>query len=352
MEADYSKSTDASKVIDTIFNKNKETYTTSGAQTADLNKATEEAYRQKQLQGQQAQSQFARDTAATQMSAMDAIRRTNASAIANGANAGLSAANQLSAILGLQDTATEGATQLANDAIDAASERNTAMAQNAVTGLTQANQLNQGALNREATLAALFPQLNAAEAERAKADATTEAAQIGADATKYTTDTQAETAKDQLDAQMSSFLYQIRTDMKKEGYSDNQVAAMENRMLESLKGLGINVTTGSGLSQGMLTPEEQKAKDKAATAKAKDIAAYRDKMTKELEAAAQDRLRQEDLAYAKERYTNPRAIVLYLEQQKTLREAEGQAEGQAAQIKAAVDTLVEEYTQKSYGSGK
>lgn len=156
------------------------------SRTAGLNAATEEAYRQRQLQGQQAQNQFAQNTMANQMSALDAIRTSNASQIASGANAGLAAANQLSAILGLQESNNEAATNIANDAITAASERNTAMAQNAVTAQSQVDQQNQSIRTVEANL-------QAAKAELAKASSQEEAARESALAEQYKADKQAET---------------------------------------------------------------------------------------------------------------------------------------------------------------
>lgn len=251
MATNYSSTSDASKKIEELFGQNQAANTTAAAQTQALNQATDQAYRERQLAGQQAQNQFAQNQAANQVSAIDAIRRSNASAIANGANAGLSAANQLSAILGLQEDTTAEATQLANDAISAAAERNTSMAQNAVKGQQQANQINQANLDRDLGLASLFPQLSSASAEQAKADATVRAAELGLDATKYTSDTQAGISKQQLDAQLASFMYDIRENMKnKEGYSDAQVAAMENAMLDMLKRLGLNVNATAGLGQG------------------------------------------------------------------------------------------------------
>ena len=213
MATNYSTNTDATNKIEEIFGKNQAANTTAAAQTSALNTATEQAYKERQLQGQQAQNQFTQNAAANQVSAIDAIRRSNASAIANGANAGLSAANQLSAILGLQEDTTAEATQLANDSITAASERNTAMAQNAVTGQTQANQINQANLDRDLGLASLFPQMSAAQAEKNKATSTEKAAELGLDASKYTADTQAWISKMQIDRDWDKTLVSAATEM-------------------------------------------------------------------------------------------------------------------------------------------
>lgn len=239
--SDYSKSDDASKKIEDLFSANQNAKTTAAAQTKALNTATEQAYLERQLQGQQAQNQFAQNNAAGQLSALDAIRKSNASSIANGANAGLSAANQLAAILGLQENTVAESTQLANDSITAATERNTSMAQNAVTGQTQANQINQANLDRDLGLASLFPQLNAAEAEASKADATVKAAELGLDASKYTADTQAWISKMQLDRDWDKTLVSAATEMydrlqkEKSGYTGDALtlAARQQNQLEA-----------------------------------------------------------------------------------------------------------------------
>lgn len=241
MATNYSNTEEATKKIEEIFAQNQAAKTTAEQQTIPLNQATESSYRERQLQGQQAQNQFAQNTMANQMSAIDAIRRSNASAIANGANAGLSAANQLSAILGLQEDTTAEATQLANDSITAASERNTAMAQNAVTGQQQANQINQANLDRDLGLASLFPQMSAAQAEKDKATATEKAAQLGLDASKYTADTQAWISKMQIDRDWDKTLVSAATEMydrlqkEKSGYEGDALtlAARQQNQLEA-----------------------------------------------------------------------------------------------------------------------
>ena len=241
MATNYSNTEEATKKIEEIFAQNQAAQTTAEQQTIPLNQATEASYRERQLQGQQAQNQFTQNTMANQMSAIDAIRRSNASAIASGANAGLSAANQLSAILGLQEDTTAEATQLANDSITAASERNTQMAQNAVTGQAQANQINTANLDRDLGLASLFPQLGAAEAEKAKADATEKAAELGLDASKYTADTQAWISKMQIDRDWDKTLVSAATEMydriqkEKTGYTGDAatLAARQQNQLEA-----------------------------------------------------------------------------------------------------------------------
>lgn len=128
--------------LNKMYDENRAQVTTAEAQTENLNKQSQAAYKQQQIESQKAQNQFAQNQQANQLSALDAIRRSNASAIANGANAGLSAANQLSAILGLQEDTSKAATDLANTDIDNAAALNTQLNENAAKGQQMANELN------------------------------------------------------------------------------------------------------------------------------------------------------------------------------------------------------------------
>ena len=128
--------------LNKMYDENRAQVTTAEAQTENLNKQSQAAYKQQQIESQKAQNQFAQNQQANQLSALDAIRRSNASAIANGANAGLSAANQLSAILGLQEDTSKAATDLANTDIDNAAKLNTQLNENAAKGQQMANELN------------------------------------------------------------------------------------------------------------------------------------------------------------------------------------------------------------------
>ena len=151
------------KTIDEMFGINKSLMTTPKAQTDILNKQSAAAYEQQKLETNQAQNQFIQNQAQNQLSALDAIRRSNASAIANGANAGLQAANELSAILGLQDTTAQAATDLANTEIENAAAYNAQLRENAVKGLEEANKLNATISANNAELGKALGTVNQAE---------------------------------------------------------------------------------------------------------------------------------------------------------------------------------------------
>lgn len=157
--------TENQKKLEEAFKKSQDSKTTAEAETAKLNAVSQEAYKQTQLENQKAQNQFAQNQAANQLTALDAIRRSNASAIASGANAGLSAANQLSAILGLQQDTSQEATDIANTSIDAAAKLNTQLNENAVTGAQTANELNAALGANEAELAKAMASNSAAIAD-------------------------------------------------------------------------------------------------------------------------------------------------------------------------------------------
>lgn len=66
-----------------------------------------------------AQNQYANNMAQQQASLQDTIRRSQAQAVATGASKGMQAANELSSILGLQEQAAQGATELQGTYADA-----------------------------------------------------------------------------------------------------------------------------------------------------------------------------------------------------------------------------------------
>lgn len=120
------------------------------------------ALAQTTFQAQQAaQEQFSRGLGATQATALDAIRRANAQAIASGASAGLGAANQLSAILGLQQESVGSAADLANQYITSAQ----AGQESLMTQLATAVQSGAAMTQAEATLQQAQAQMEQAKAQ-------------------------------------------------------------------------------------------------------------------------------------------------------------------------------------------
>lgn len=203
--ADMTELTENQKKLEEAFKKSQDSKTTAEAETARLNQVSQDAYKQTKLENEQAQNQYAQNISANQLTALDAIRRSNASAIASGANAGLSAANQLSSILGLQQDTTQEATDLANTAVDNAAQLNTQLNENAVTGAQTANEINAALGANEAELAKAMASNSAAIADIQAAEIAAKSQEkiAGVDTTtttEGTTATTKSTAQQELEA--------------------------------------------------------------------------------------------------------------------------------------------------------
>lgn len=104
---------------------------------------TKAQYDRQRTDLQTATNQYYNQLYNTQNTAMDTIRQSNAQAVASGASKGVQAANELSAILGLQSEAATGAADLANQATTLAQDETTAMLENILNAETQAAEQNQ-----------------------------------------------------------------------------------------------------------------------------------------------------------------------------------------------------------------
>ena len=96
------------------------------------NQATAAQYAAQQNQNMIAENNFYNQMYNTQKTAMDTIRQSNAAAVSTGASRGMQAANELSALLGLQQESIASATELANARRQTAQEETAAMLQNIV----------------------------------------------------------------------------------------------------------------------------------------------------------------------------------------------------------------------------
>ena len=96
----------------------------------------------------------------TQATALDTIRRNNAAAVATGASRGIQAANELSAILGLQEANTQTASELAQQRNLLADQEGAALAKNIVDAMTTSNAVKQALANIAANLYAADTQFD------------------------------------------------------------------------------------------------------------------------------------------------------------------------------------------------
>ncbi len=108
-----------------------------------LNKAAQAQYDFKNQEYQQTENRFYGNILTTQGTALDTMRRAQAAAVATGATRGMAAANELSAVLGLQQEGVGAATELAQERNNLASEHAANMAENENTALTTSNTLKQ-----------------------------------------------------------------------------------------------------------------------------------------------------------------------------------------------------------------
>jgi hypothetical protein len=104
------------------------------------NAATAAQYAAQREQNRQAENQFYNQMYNTQQTAMDTIRQSNAAAVSTGASRGVQAAQELSALLGLQQESVASATEVAAAQRATAQEETAAVLDNVLKAYTQAQQ--------------------------------------------------------------------------------------------------------------------------------------------------------------------------------------------------------------------
>jgi hypothetical protein len=110
---------------------------------AKFDAVTKAEYDKQRTNLQNTENKFYDQLFDTQNTTMDTIRQSNAQAVATGASRGVQAANELSALLGLQQESVAGATDIANQATTLAQDETQAMLENALNAETQAQEANQ-----------------------------------------------------------------------------------------------------------------------------------------------------------------------------------------------------------------
>lgn len=110
-----------------------------------FNAATVAQYNLQREQNRQAENKYYNQMYNTQKTAMDTIRQNNAAAVATGASRGVQAANELSAILGLQQESVAGATELAQAQRQTAQEETAAVLENVLKAYQQIETERQNA---------------------------------------------------------------------------------------------------------------------------------------------------------------------------------------------------------------
>ena len=150
------------------------------------NQATAAQFAAQQDQNRVAENNFYNQMYNTQKTAMDTIRQSNANAVSTGASRGVQAANELSALLGLQQESIASATEIANARRQTAQEETAAMLQNIVQASQDAAAQRQQALQsmiQAQSLKATEDQAAASQTQAAATQAQTDRANKDALAT-------------------------------------------------------------------------------------------------------------------------------------------------------------------------
>ena len=116
-----------------------------------LNGATKAQYDAQRQTTQETTDDFYNQMSASQAGLLDTLRSNQAGAVATGASKGMAAAQELSALLGLQATNTQGATDLANAKNKLDAEEAATYATNTKTALDTSNSLKQAIANLDST---------------------------------------------------------------------------------------------------------------------------------------------------------------------------------------------------------
>lgn len=106
-----------------------------------LNDATKASYASQQQEFGATENQFYRNMIGSQEDTLNMLRQNQAKAVATGASKGIAAANELSAILNLQDTAAVGASDLATQRNLLVGKEQAAYEQNAAAAMDTSNSL-------------------------------------------------------------------------------------------------------------------------------------------------------------------------------------------------------------------
>ena len=104
------------------------------------NAATLAQFAAQREQNRIAENKFYNQMYNTQKTAMDTIRQSNAAAVSSGASRGVQAANELSALLGLEQESVASATELAQANRQTAQEETAAVLENVLNAYQQASQ--------------------------------------------------------------------------------------------------------------------------------------------------------------------------------------------------------------------
>ena len=142
-----------------------------------FNAATAAQFNLQREQNRQAENAFYNQMYNTRQTAMDTIRQSNAAAVSTGASRGVQAAQELSALLGLQQESVASATELANANRQTAQEETAAVLENVLNAYQQAEQQRQNLITAGIQAASV-------DVEKANVEATKEKNTLDSEMTK------------------------------------------------------------------------------------------------------------------------------------------------------------------------
>ena len=197
-----------------------------------FNDATKAQYDVLDKQYTATENKFYGNMFGNQQAGLDAVRKSNAAAVANGASRGMQAANELSSILNNQQLGADEATQLAVDRNLLNDKEQAAMAQNSLNALTTSNAAGMGLGNLDVTKYGADTQLNIGgmdlqarldqnaknlQVGELQSNATTTAARLGKEATLGAAQTNKEASAE---AALKSYLSAIEVANTNKAASD------------------------------------------------------------------------------------------------------------------------------------
>lgn len=200
------------------------------------NAATMAQYNIQREQNRAAENQFYNQMYNTQKTAMDTIRQANANAVATGASRGVQAANELSAILGLQQESVDSATELAQASRQTSQEETAAVLENVLNAYNQAVQERQQLVSQGIEAASVDAQEQANQIEAMNAESTrmqAEASLSQAEAQKQANEqTQRDALQSAAQTGFSNYLAELANQGKdySKGYSDEGAASLEQAL--------------------------------------------------------------------------------------------------------------------------
>ena len=193
------------------------------------NAATIAQYNVQREQNRQAENEFYNQMYNTQRTAMDTIRQANAAAVSTGASRGVQAANELSALLGLQSESVASATELAQANRQTAQEETAAVLENVLNAYQQATSERQQLVSQAIESASVDAQESANEIAAMEAETNRLTQQTNTAATLVSA---AENGTAQYLATLQQLGYDYSGEASSEGYSS---------LNSAIDGLGIAI---------------------------------------------------------------------------------------------------------------